>query len=319
MSLRVSLKVIEVFLLVSGVASGQVFGANEVIPVPAPGSQISRWTDGPGRFRVEVDVNGVKLRGWNYKPGTAAVAEAEAARKTRGSDERESGSSKDGDGLVTSTFAAGLAADKGVPVVVFFNGNLMTIDRSDELYRRLAGLGVEVVAYDYRGYGFSEGQPDVGSFRTDALAIHAKVAKEYAGRPVLVYGFSLGTAMAAYVASERKVDGVVLAAPFATAEEELPVFARRMGFGAEAIRTMVPAEDAKVAFNEVEMMRRSSAPLLVMSGTRDMLVPAAQGRRVMETSAAKTKRFVELRGAQHHETVFVTEAWLALGEFLRML
>ena len=65
--------------------------------------------------------------------------------------------------------------------------------------------------------------------------IYDKVTKEYAGRRVLVYGFSLGTAMAAYVASERKVSGVILAAPFASAEEEMPVFARRMGFGEEAI------------------------------------------------------------------------------------
>ena len=67
-------------------------------------------------------------------------------------------------GLVSSTATVGAAADKRVPVVVFFNGNLMTIERADDLYRRLAGLGVEVVAYDYRGYGFSTGMPDVGAF-----------------------------------------------------------------------------------------------------------------------------------------------------------
>jgi len=308
-----------VSLLVTGVAVGQVVGANEVIPVPAPTSDRGRWTDGPGRLRVETEVNGVKLRGWDYKAEPTAVAQAEMMRGQRGVTSHGSELSKRSEGPITSTAAAGTVADRSVPVVVFFNGNLMTIDRSDELYRRLTGLGLEVVAYDYRGYGFSDGQPDVGSFRTDALAIFDKVEKEYAGRPLLVYGFSLGTAMAAYVASERKVHGVVLAAPFATAEEELPVFARRLGFGAEAIRTMVPAEDAKLAFNEVGMMRRSSAPLLVMSGTSDMLVPAAQGRRVMEASAATVKRFVELRGVQHHETVFVSAAWQALVEFLRKL
>ena len=141
--------------------------------------------------------------------------------------------------------------------------------------------------------------------------------KEYPGRRVLVYGFSLGTAMAAYVASEREVSGVVLAAPFASAEEEMPVFARRMGFSAEAIRTLVPAEDARVAFDEVGMMKRSSAPLLVMSGSADMLVPMAQGRKVEAASGARVKRFVELRGVQHHETVFVSGAWEAVRKFLR--
>ena len=309
-----------VVLMMSGVALVQVVGANEVIPVPAPSSEMSRWTDGPGRVRVELDVNGATLRGWAFRAGTAAVAQAEVRRSgLNGNGHRgnRSHGANGAGGLTNSTPNGDRAADRGVPVIVFFNGNLMTVDRSDELYRRLAGLGVEAVAYDYRGYGFSEGEPDVAAFRKDALAIYDRTVKAYSGRRVLVYGFSLGTAMAAYVASERAVDGVILAAPFATAEEEMPVFARRMGFAAEAIRSMVPGDDARVAFDEVGMMRRSVAPLLVMSGTADMLVPIAQGRMVAQASGAKVKRFVELRGAEHHETVFVEGAWRALGEFLR--
>jgi len=319
MSSRLLKAVAGTALLAGGVGLGQVVGANEVIPMPAPTSDISRWTDGPGRFRVELDVNGAKLRGWDYKAEATAVAQAEVARSGPAEAAEPPRPAREGSGVVTSTSAAGAAADRHVPVVVFFNGNLMTIERSDQLYRRLAGLGVEVVVYDYRGYGFSEGQPDVGSFRTDALAIYDKVGREYAGRRVLVYGFSLGTAMAAYVASERKVNGVVLAAPFATAEEEMPVFARRLGFGPEAIRTMVPGDDAKLAFNELAMIKRSSAPLLVMSGSADMLVPMVQGRKVVAASTSAVKRFVELRGAQHHETVFVDAAFRALMEFLSAL
>ncbi len=302
---HLSALVVGMSLLGGGAALGQVVGANQVIPVPAPSADIRRWTDGPGRFRVELEVGGAKLRGWHYKAGAAAAAQAHRADGPRGNPEPDST-----DRPVSSTRA---------PIVIFFNGNLMTIDRADELYRKLAGLGVEVVAYDYRGYGFSEGQPDVGRFRTDAIAIYDKVAEENAGKRVLVYGFSLGTAMAAYVASERKVNGVVLAAPFATAEEEMPVFARRLGFSPEMIRTMVPAEDAKLAFNEVGMIQRSSAPLLVMSGSADMLVPMVQGQRVAEASGSSIKRFVELRGTQHHETVFAETAWRALRQFLLLL
>jgi len=130
-----------------------------VIPAPAPTSDRSRWTDGPGRFRVELDVNGAKLRGWDYKSEASAIAQAEVARSGPAEAAEPPRPAREGSGVVTSTSAAGAAADRHVPVVVFFNGNLMTIERSDQLYRRLAGLGVEVVVYDYRGYGFSEGQP----------------------------------------------------------------------------------------------------------------------------------------------------------------
>ena len=268
--------------LASPVAVAQEVGANTVIPVPVPRTETIHWVDRPGRERVELDANGVKLRGWRYK-----VLSEPSHSET--------------------------------PVVVFFNGNMMTVERSEELYRQLAELGMEVVVYDYRGYGFSQGRPDVMAFRRDALRIYDHTVEENPGRRVMVYGFSLGTAMAAYVASERRVAAVVLAAPFATAEREMPVFARRMGFSSEAIRRMAPAEDARVAFDEVGMMRRSEAPLLVLSGTEDTLVPMEQGREVLAASAAKEKRFVELRGAQHYETVFVEKALVAVRTFLSVL
>lgn len=300
------------------VAGAQVVPANGVIPQPPPTAPMQEWTDGPGRFRVELDTNGAKLRGWDYKAGLAGAARHDAQVQSKGT-----GSAL---GRVEAAMGAshddvGAAADKDVPLIVFFNGNTMTVYGAEALYQRMARMGAEVVVYDYRGYGFSEGTADVDAFRGDALAIYDKVLREYPGRRVVVYGYSLGTAMAAHVAAERKVGGLVLAAAFASAQEELPLFARRMGLPAEEIAALTPDDGAKVAFDEVGMVREAGrrnagAPLLMLHGRDDTLVPLEQGREVFQASPVKQKKFVEIPGADHRETVFAEGAFRALGAFL---
>ena len=81
-----------------------------------------------------------------------------------------------------------------------------------------------MVVFDYRGYGFSGGTADVAAFQRDGVAIYDALMKE-PGRRVVVYGFCLGSSVAAYVAAHLPVAGLILAAPIATAPEELPVFA----------------------------------------------------------------------------------------------
>lgn len=302
----------------SGVSGAQLIPANGVIPQPPPTAPIQEWTDKPGRFRVELDLDGAKLRGWDYKAGLAGAARRDAQVQAKGSG---SAVGRVAAAMGASRDEVGTAADKDVPLIVFFNGNAMTIYGAEALYEHMARLGAEVVVYDYRGYGFSEGTADVASFRNDALAIYDKVAREYPGRRVVVYGYSLGTAIAAHVAAERRVGGLVLAAAFASAEEELPVFAQRMGLPADAIRGLAPDDLAKTAFDEVAMVREAGrrnagAPLLMLHGRDDTLVPLAQGREVFQASPVKQKTFVELPGADHRETVSAEGTFRALGAFL---
>ncbi len=304
--------------LLGGVAGAQAMPANGVIPQPPPTAPMGEWTDGPGRFRVELDTDGAKLRGLDYKASPAGAARRDAQVQAKGSG---SALGRVGAAMGASHDEQGAAAEKDLPVVVFFNGNAMTVYGAEALYQRMARMGAEVVVYDYRGYGFSEGRADVAAFRQDGLAIFDKVTREYPGRRVVVYGFSMGTAIAAYVAAERKIGGLVLAAAFASAEEELPVFARRMGLPAEEIAGLTPDDEAKTAFDEVSMVREAGkrnagAPLLMLHGRDDQTVPVAQGREVFQASPVKQKQFVELPGAGHSQTVFVEGAFRALGAFL---
>ncbi len=209
--------------------------------------------------------------------------------------------------------------DPKAPTLVFFNGNGTTIDQNDAMYRVLAALGPPVVVYDYRGYGFSQGLPGVRLLQDDAVRIVDTVAKGTGGRGVVVYGFSIGAAVAAYAAANTTVAGVILAAPFASAQEELPIALAGSGVPASTIAAMTPAQDAVDAFAVADFAGRFQAPLLILHGTADTDVPIAQGREVYAGSVSTPKRFVELEGVGHAQTVMAPEARAAVKAFILSL
>jgi hypothetical protein len=192
----------------------------------------------------------------------------------------------------------------------------MTVDRSDPFYRQLAQAGAELCVYDYRGIGFSAGSPDVMAFRQDALRLYDALTSSRPGRPVIVYGFSLGTAMATYVASQRKVAGLILAGTIATAAEELPVYSHAQGLPADTAAALIPAPDSIEAFNEVGNIARSTAPLLMLHGEADTLVPINQGREVFAASSSIRKKFVRLPDVAHNQTPATAESIVAVAQFL---
>jgi len=206
--------------------------------------------------------------------------------------------------------------DPKAPALLFFNGNGMTILRSDGLYRQLAALGPTVVVYDYRGYGFSSGKPDMASFRDDVVKLYDALAAQH---PVVVYGFSMGTAMASYVASVRSLPGLILAAPIASAAEEVPVYLKAGGAPAEYIATHKPAADAVEMFGEAAMVAKSKAPLLVLHGNDDFLIPVQQSQEVLAASSATSKRLVTIPDANHNATAGDPDAMAAVKTFLSSL
>ena len=210
-------------------------------------------------------------------------------------------------------------SDLREPTVVFFNGNGMTLDRSDALYRALAAQGPTVVVFDYRGYGFSAGTPGVAAFQNDAVRIVDAVAGQSTSAQVVAYGFSLGTAMATYAAAQRPLAGLVLAAPFPTAHDEFPVFARLNGLPPQVAAAITLAPDAIAAFDEAGFVARSRAPLLVIHGTADEDVPIALGRMVFAASAAQQKRFLELPGVDHNGATTAPASLNAVRTFMASL
>ena len=210
-------------------------------------------------------------------------------------------------------------ASANTPEVLFFNGNGMTVTHTDRFYRALAALGPSVTVYDYRGYGFSKGAPSLINFREDGLRAYDDLAKSAAGGRVIVYGASMGTAVAAYVASQRPLAGLVLGMPIASAEEELPVYGQLIGFSPTQLAATIPSAEASDIFGETALVKRSKAPLLVLGGANDDVVPVRQAHEVFAASLAANKKIIVVPGAGHNEVILSPLAMSGVGSFLQRL
>ena len=183
------------------------------------------------------------------------------------------------------------------------------LDRA--LLMQSRGSRLDVLLFDYRGYGQSEGSPDEPGTYRDARAAY-RWLREHGHRAerIVIFGESLGSAVALELALGAPARALVLESPFTSipdmARRRLPVPAG-LAAGADALRQ--PREGRPAADAAPGPARRS--------GRR---VPFAQGRRVFE-AAPEPKRFFAIPGASHNDTYLVggEPYWRAIAEFLEGL
>ena len=217
-----------------------------------------------------------------------------------------------------------LAAEDGVKIhawllpvdgarltVLVCNGNAGNIshrlDRASEMQRR---LGVSVLLFDYRGYGRSEGGPDEeGTYRDARAAYHYLVqVKGLEPEALILFGESLGSAVAVQLAVEQPVGAAVLESPFTSIAD----------MARSAYPFLPPVGPLlRTRYETIAKVGKLRVPVLVLHGERDRIVPFAQGRRVFD-AAPQPKRFFAIPGADHNDT-YVTGGdayWRVFKEFL---
>lgn len=171
-------------------------------------------------------------------------------------------------------------------VTLFLHGNAGNVGHRAPHIREIVAAGSDVLAIDYRGYGPSEGRPTERGLSADAEAAYEYVAA--LGKPVVLHGESLGTALAVELAVSRPAAGLVLEAPFTSlgdvAARVLPLFGPMLLWG----------------FNSQARIARVHAPLLVIHGDRDQTVPYPLGRRLYD-AAPGPKTFWTVAGADHND------------------
>ena len=177
--------------------------------------------------------------------------------------------------------------------VVFFHGNGGNLSLWSPVFAELHRQGYAVLAWDYRGYGSSTGRPGEGGLYRDADAIVGLVKERglaRSGVPLVYWGRSLGATVAAYAASVRAPDGVVLEAGFPSARalfERNPVM-------------LVLSFFSSYRFPTAEWMERVTAPALVLHGTDDSVIPYRMGERLYE-GLRGPKRFHAIPGGDHND------------------
>lgn len=189
------------------------------------------------------------------------------------------------------------------------NGNAGNRAYRAELARAFRRHGVAVLLFDYRGYGDSAGSPD-----ERGLALDARAARRYLlSRPdvdaarLVYFGESLGAAVAAELAAAHPPTALVLRSPF-TSMTDLG------GYHYPIVPVRLLLRDR---YATIDHITRVHAPLLVIAGDADRIVPIEQSRRVHDAANAP-KHFVTIEGADHNDAV-LSAGPIVVAETLRFV
>jgi fermentation-respiration switch protein FrsA (DUF1100 family) len=193
---------------------------------------------------------------------------------------------------------------------VWFHGNAGNIsDRLLNIKLLHDRIKTNIFIFDYRGYGRSEGTvSEEGTYLDGAAAIQYLHGRDEAGaRQLVLFGRSLGAAVATEMATRFNSLGLILESPFVSIREM-----------ARAIFPSLPIGWLlRTRYDTAEKVRGLKTPLLILHGDRDETVPFAQGKRVFEV-ASQPKKFHRIVGASHNDTFIVggENYFEALREFI---
>lgn len=188
--------------------------------------------------------------------------------------------------------------------LLYFHGNAGNIgDRLDRVKLLVAELGLDVFLVDYRGYGKSGGRPTEAGLYSDGLAIYEAAATSgFEPSRIVLFGESLGCAVAIETALHKPSAGLILEAPFLS----IAAMAKRY-------YPWVPRFLVRLSFDNRAKISKVTAPKLIAQAQRDEIVPPEQTRRLFEL-ASPPKTYYVIAGASHNDTALAggrpyLEAW----------
>jgi fermentation-respiration switch protein FrsA (DUF1100 family) len=199
--------------------------------------------------------------------------------------------------------------------IVFHHGNAANLSTRLGLIQLQLRAGASVFIYDYRGFGRSEGLPDVQGICDDGTAAFDYLVNQE-GLPadsIINYGESLGTGVAGQVSTVRPGAGLILQSGFTSLRK----------IGSEVVpwirifpNTLFPQPD----LDNLAIVTRAHPPLMIMHGMKDNVVPFEHGK-LLADRATEPKRFIQFTEAGHNDISFMNPDRYEAGirEFLASL
>ena len=199
--------------------------------------------------------------------------------------------------------------EKAKGTVIYFHGNAGNIGDRVDICRDLKNLGVNVFVFDYRGYGQSRGIPSERGTYRDGRAAYEYVRARYEDMedpPVILYGASLGGAVAIDVARDKKIKGLIVENTFTS----VPDIGKR-------IYPWLPVRlCGRVRYDSLDKIKHISAPKLFSHARQDEIIPYEFGQQLFR-EAGEPKSFVVLN-CGHGEGSWSTNSvyWSEINAFV---
>ncbi|UTW43549.1 alpha/beta hydrolase [bacterium SCSIO 12844] len=186
--------------------------------------------------------------------------------------------------------------------IIYSHGNAADLGIEMSFLKALYQHGFSVISYDYEGYGQSTGSASEKNTYQDIETIyHYLVADEKVSpKQIILMGHSLGAGVTTELATEKSVAGVILASPFLSTYRVL---------------TQIPLLLFD-KYNNINKVKKIDAPILIIHGHKDTVVPFWQGKALYE-AANKPKTFLAIKEAGHNNLASVGQAqyWQAIKNF----
>jgi len=193
----------------------------------------------------------------------------------------------DGERLNALFFPAPVQPARGA--VLYFHGNRDNLQRWGAMHRDFTALGYDFLVPDYRGYGKSSGEPAEEGFYADSMLMFKWLAQRYTPEHIVLYGRSLGSGVACWLAARVSARMLLLETPFDS----------MAGLVAAHLRRERLSFEPTPRFPNDEHLSQTTMPVLIFHGTRDGVVPytcAANLKSVLKPGDV----FVTIEGGSHN-------------------
>lgn len=199
------------------------------------------------------------------------------------------------------------AADPQAPWLLFCHGNAGNLSNRVERAMVLNRMGVNLLLFDYRGYGRSSGVPSEAGLTRDAQACWNWIRERTGPERIVVMGESLGGGVASALAAENRPAGLILESTFTSAVD----------LGAELYPWLPVRMLSRNRFDTRSRLPRVGCPVLVLHSPEDETIPYAHGRALFE-AASEPKQFADLVGGHNVGTLAQGPAYVAtVSDFVR--
>jgi dipeptidyl aminopeptidase/acylaminoacyl peptidase len=193
---------------------------------------------------------------------------------------------------------------RNLPTLVFFHGNGDSFEGALAATSALASAGYGLLLPEYRGYAGNPGSPsETGLYRDGEAALQWLADRKVTRDRIVIIGNSLGSGVATEMAARHAVAGLVLISGFARFSD---IAATRFPFFPVRLLLLDRYENAA-------KLPRVTAPVLILHGAADTLVPLSQGRALVD--AARSGSLVVFPHAGH-ELAYLPESQAAIAKWL---
>ena len=181
-------------------------------------------------------------------------------------------------------------------VILYFHGNAGDLSRWGTIAEYFVAMQYDVLIMDYRTYGKSTGKLSEAALNNDAQYCYNYLLKHYSEKDIILYGRSLGTGIASYLASLNNPNLLILETPYYSildvAEHRFPMF---------PVKQLL-----KYHFPTYKFLPKATCPITIIHGTADNVVPYSSGKKLLDLGLNNVK-FITVDGGNHNNLIDFAE------------